>query len=298
MLNADLSSLPRSHVVLHVDESNVTTFLGLIFLRFIPATYGPYVQRYLMAESGEQLRKTLFRISFVDLFLNIMIYTIGLVVVVRTSGFAIGSDTVLSYFINNCVPYLLKSFMIAGMFAIIMSTADSWLNNMAVLMGHDIYSRLGSYKGEDVQVEIGRKMTCGIAIVAICAAYCIDSIVNAIWMAYNFWEPLVMIPLCAGFMGIRTAEASYQASVMGGIFGVYMGYMYVGELGTVTIASGVICNVIAFSLVHQFVKKYRPHLIPAPLVASSHNDMQWQTNSTSHDEVACSIECVREYKSI
>ena len=39
--------------------------------------------------------------------------------------------------------------------------------------------------------------------------------------------------------------------------------MYAGELGTISVATGVIMNAIIFALTHCLVKKYKPHLISA-----------------------------------
>jgi Na+/proline symporter len=189
----------------------------------------------------------------------LLIYTIGLIVVVNAPGL-IDPNTTISYFINNCVPSFVKGLMVAAMFAVMMSTIDSWLNTTAVLIGHDIFGRL--YPKSRKQIMVGKQATVIVGAIAMLLAFNIHSIVGAIWTAYNFWEPMIMVPLCAGFMGFRTASESYFASLVGGILGISIGYLYAGELGTISIAFGVIISTIIFYFAHLYIKTYKLHLIP------------------------------------
>ncbi len=50
----------------------------------------------------------------------------------------IKANHALPHVINQVIPWGLKGFAIAGLFAIIMSTGDSWLNSGGILFSHNV----------------------------------------------------------------------------------------------------------------------------------------------------------------
>ncbi len=257
-INNLIDKLPSTHKELHLHSGNISVFFSIILFRLIPVTYGPFIQRYLMADNRKQLRSTFKSIAYVDFIFSLMIYMIGLIVVVKSPEMT--PINAFSYFMHNCVPQVVGTMLVVGMFAIIMSTADSWLHATATLIGYDLTNRW--YDNEGRRMRMIKKSTIIIGILSMFFALHMDDIVKTTWMICNIWEPIVLIPLCAGFMGFRTANVTYGISVMGGVLGVVMGYMYAGELGTISVATGVIMNAFVFALTHCLIKKYRPHLMP------------------------------------
>ena len=213
-----IDKLPSTHTAVHIDHSNVALFFSIILFRLIPVTYGPFIQRYLMVSGRKQLRSVFKNIAVIDLIFMGLIYMIGLIVVVKAPELA--PTDVFSYFMHNCVPRVVKTMLVVGMFVIIMSTVDSWLHTTAVLVGYDIFGRdflRKKYRNERRQMNIIRGSTIVIGSLSVLCALHITDIVKTIWMICNIWDPLILVPLCAGFMGFRTANITYGISVIGGI---------------------------------------------------------------------------------
>ncbi len=100
----------------------------------------PMVQRMLMAEDSKQLKKMFFTGAIVTPILTILVMFIGL------SAFAlypdIPSKEALPHIINKVLPVGVKGLAIAGILAVIMSTADSFLNASAISFTHDVVKPL------------------------------------------------------------------------------------------------------------------------------------------------------------
>lgn len=61
---------------------------------------------------------------------------------IRAQALEIDPNTAFIYFIANHLMIGIKGVVIAGLLAVIMSTADSWLNTTSVLCSHDIVGKL------------------------------------------------------------------------------------------------------------------------------------------------------------
>lgn len=258
-VKAMIAKLPQTHKEVRIYDGNFLVFISILIFRFFPVTQGPFVQRYLMAESKKELKKAFRSIGILDLIFTTMVHIMGFIVVCRFPN--IDSAQTFSYFLRFCIPEFVQCLLMAAMFAIIISTIDSWLNSTAFLIGHDIYGRLFSYSQEK-QAKITKVSTTITGLLSLLIALKMNSIVETVWLICNVWDPIIMIPLCVGFMGFRTAKLTYIVSVVSGAIGVLTGYIVAGELGTISIAFGVVFNTIGFFSTHYFyIKPKRPDLI-------------------------------------
>ena len=101
------------------------------------------MQRFLLSRSTKQLVNCIKVVVGLDIFFVITISLIGFLVRVKAPN--IDPSTSLLHFIANYLCIGVKGLVIAGLLAVTMSTADSWLNTTSILIAHDIIKKLNLY---------------------------------------------------------------------------------------------------------------------------------------------------------
>ena len=95
-----------------------------------------------------------------------------------------------------------------------------------------------------------------VGILAIVFAIKIKSILDILIYSYNFWSPIVLVPLVVAILGGKVTKTQFYWGMTGGIIGV-AGWNFVlnspFEIDGLII--GVIGNAILFTLGKFFTKK-------------------------------------------
>jgi Na+/proline symporter/signal transduction histidine kinase len=132
-----------------VEYSFLATFWMMPFSLLLPI----FVQRFLMCSDSKELRHmgltwVLFRLVFI-----VMLGIIGLSGVVLLSDVSSGKE-VIPALMKNYLPIGLKGLAITTFFAIIMSTADSYLNAAAVLISEIMMNKGEREKRDRRELDI------------------------------------------------------------------------------------------------------------------------------------------------
>lgn len=152
--------LPKEMTTLNLNKDNIWLFLSLIFYNFLPETGGTYIQRFLLSRSSKQLVNCIRVIAGLNVFFTITICLIGFFI--KATAPNIDPNTALVNFIANHLFVGIKGLVIVGLLAVIMSTADSWLNTTSVLITHDIIRKFISLS-ERQSLVVARCFTVVIA---------------------------------------------------------------------------------------------------------------------------------------
>lgn len=135
-----IQSLPKEMFTLNINKENIWLFLGFMFYNLLPQSCGTFIQRFLISKDTVQLTKCMKIVAMLHIPLAAIICSIGFMIKAKAPD--ISPSTAFVYFIENYVSIGLKGVIIAGILAVIMSTADSWLNTTSVLTVHDIIRKL------------------------------------------------------------------------------------------------------------------------------------------------------------
>jgi SSS family solute:Na+ symporter len=159
--------------------------------------------------------------------------------------------------IQQVLPVGIRGFVVAGIISVVMSSADSFLNSASVAFTNDI---VAPFKKEKIQGKDGlftaRMATLITGSLAMLFAIKIKSILDILIYAYNFWAPIIMIPLAATLLGVRATTRTFLAGAIAGISGVFIWNQLLGKPGGFDgLIIGVFCNIMVFSLVHKFSAK-------------------------------------------
>ena len=117
-------------------EFSLPIAIGLITASLLPEIAAPFMQRYLMLADNTKALKLVFKKLFmVAIPLMLSICLIGYLIIVKSPDKTLVSDIIFSYI--DWLPLGVKGMMISGLFAIIMSTADSHMNAASVVISND-----------------------------------------------------------------------------------------------------------------------------------------------------------------
>ncbi|MDJ1258069.1 MAG: sodium:solute symporter family protein, partial [Candidatus Midichloria sp.] len=243
--------LPKEVLTIDLNKSNIWLFFSFILYNFLPETGGTYVQRFLLSRNSKQLVSCIYTAAFLSIFFVITICLVGFFI--RAKAPNIDPNAAFIYFIANHLCIGIKGLVIIGLLAVIMSTADSWLNTTSVLITHDIISKFIDLH-ERQSLIVARCSTFIIAILAILLSLSGKGVIELEWLGGNFWGPIIIIPLSAGFLRFRTNSKSFMASVVLAItFTCVSGYI-VGDFATISLMCGMIGSAIGLFGMHRWQK--------------------------------------------
>lgn len=128
--------------------------------------------------------------------------------------------------------------VIAGLLAVVMSAADSWLNNASSLCPYEVVNKFVILTNSQALL-VARMCTAIIAVLAVCLSFFEKGIMELNWIAGNLWSSLIMVPLVAGFLKFRTNSQSFIVGIIVSIiFTCISGYV-VNALATISLMWGV-----------------------------------------------------------
>lgn len=184
--------------------------LGLFFLA------PPYIQRMLMSQDDRKVKKMFYLGAGYWIFLSVMIVLIGL------GAFIVFPDAspryIMPHVLLNLFPQKAISFLVVGLLAIVMSTADSYLNSASISVTHDLLKPLGEkMKINFDEFKIIKYVTIIIGLFAILISY-LAYFKNLNLRQLLFYNDTLIasiaVPFIAGIMNIKTDKRSFWLSVI------------------------------------------------------------------------------------
>lgn len=231
-------------------------FLSLVFYSISPGCGGAFVQKFLMAEDAKQLKKALNIISILHIPFIILMCLIGFVIKIKFPD--INSELAFNYFISHYLPIGLNGLLIAGMLAVMMSTADSWINNASITFAHDIIKQIHANISEKQEVLLARGFTVFIGMISIALATTDKGVLDLLWLTDNFWDPLILVPLIAGINQFRCNSRSYIISVIFALIFISFGVSLTGDFSTISFSLGILGSALGLFGSH-FIQHYTKH---------------------------------------
>jgi Na+/proline symporter len=174
-------------------------------------TSPPIFQRLLMANNSKQLRNQYLIISVFHPVLQLVIMLIGL------AGFilypTIKANDLVPHIIQELLPIGGKGLAIAGIIALVMSTADSYLHAAGLVFTNDILKPICNMRGWKVnELKWAKQSTIVIGIVTSIIALQSTSMLGLSLLAFKFTGPLLMFPLIATIRGFRIDKKTFYSA--------------------------------------------------------------------------------------
>ena len=243
------TAVPAGHFSIPAEGMTIGAFLSL-FLTFLlgETLVPPYVQRLFMArDATHTARGTMLSGVFSIPFFAIT-GAIGLVALALEPE--LNPNLAMPYVIRTVLPAGVRAVVIAGVISIVMSSADSFLNGAATCCMNDVVKPLRKNPISQTRELLLAKLTnCLVGILAVVFAIKIPSILDILIYAYNFWAPIIVVPLAAVLLGLRVTKAGFLAGALAGAAGTLTwNHVLKTPSGIEGLAVGVFCNLFFFLL--------------------------------------------------
>ena len=256
-LDGIYAALGNNYFSLNMSSKEWMTFLSIVIFNSIPGMAPPIIQRSLMINNKENTI-TIFKIcGLLTIPLFSMIALLGLSA--KAQGLDASSNGALEILLNG-LPHGIKGIVLAGLFAIVMSTADAYLNTAGIAFTRNILKKINS---SFESLKTLRISTLLLGIIAIPVAASDINIVDLFLAVSNFWTPVILVPMIIGYYNlVPTCQLIFMLSLIGGCLFTILGFLYVGSLGAITTVLGVIGSALTVFVYIYITSRQRLSLGP------------------------------------
>ncbi len=250
--------VPAAHLRLPSEPLALLALLSL-FLTFMlgETLVPPYLQRLLIGKSSKDVSRGSLLSGLFSIPFFAVTGLIGLVALAMQPG--LDANLAMPYVIQEAVPPILQGIVAAAIVSIIMSSADSFLNSASIAFSNDIVAPLRktplSVKAE---LRLTQWVTLLVGVLSIIFALSIDSVIDILIYAYNFWAPTVLVPLCMAVLGFYVSQRRFIAGAIAGIsVAIIWNTLLGGPLNVDGLVLGTAANLLAFVAIdRQAAKSY------------------------------------------
>lgn len=243
--HALFESLPKEKLSLSLNSEEIRLELFTIFIYCLPYMSPAVMQRLLMAKNTQQTQRSFRIAALIDVPFYLVLALIALCVAVLNPS--LDPTLVMPYMIDNHLPVLFKGLAIAGILAIVMSTADSYLTSASVTLVHDVVKPLYPGDLQDKQeLLLMRISTVLIGGIAAANAIYFKSIMAIHFNAASIWVPVILFPMVALMLG---KSKDLRAFLVAGIAGFAFTYLWAAIFPKInSLFPGLFFNALVFWL--------------------------------------------------
>ncbi|SDR33292.1 sodium:solute symporter family protein [Pseudovibrio sp. Tun.PSC04-5.I4] len=249
-LEALYNAVPADRLTLPGPDFGWIGLIGLILVFMFGETLvPPYMQRLLAGKTAKAAaRGTLYSGLFSFLFFAIT-GAIGLVALAMAPD--LNPNNAMPYVIMMVLPPVLKGLVFSGVIAIVMSSADSYLNSASIAFVNDIVLPLRSRAiKEETLLFIAKIVTLCVGLLSILFAVSIESILDILIYAYNYWAPILLVPLVSAIYGLRKGTVPFLGGAVAGVLVTLLWQTVLDSPGEIPgLVIGVLVNLLVFCLV-------------------------------------------------
>lgn len=164
----------------------------------------------------------------------------------------------ISYLIQTVLPFWGIVIVIFGMIAVIMSSADSYLNSAAVALVQDILKPLKQNRlSRRSLLSLGKLTTFIIGLCAFFVASAGQGILSLLLYTFKFWGPVVLPQIVAIFFSRKCYPQSFSlACIVGAIVVVGWEVFALEPISHMdSLIPGILVNGIVYKIIHSHLSK-------------------------------------------
>jgi Na+/proline symporter/signal transduction histidine kinase len=227
--------------------TTLTIFLYFLIPGLSPATF----QRITMASNITQVQRSFCFAAVVLLLVELLIAWIAILVLSQDAN--LDPNNLVNYIIDNYAYVGLKGLIVIGIMAMVMSTADSYINSAAVLFAHDVCKPLG-FASEKNELFLSRFFSIMLGSIALAFTFSGASFLNLFLLGYSFYMIVVTIPFIMAILGFRSTTKSVIIGMAAGVFTVLI-WSHFGQPEIDSVLPGMVANMIAFVGSHYLLRQ-------------------------------------------
>lgn len=243
------AALPDDMLTINFETQSIATFCGFIFYALLPVANTTFIQRFLMARNAIKLKKVFLNTALIAFPFTAVMVLMGLMA--RVLAPEIEPNQALYFLISEYMPIGMVGLMISGLLAVIMSTANTWLNSASVIIAKDIFQVVNPNISSNKLLLSAQLSNIGITSLAIIVAMQSGSIMELVWLTDNFWIPIMFVPIIFAFNGGNTTPATFIISMIAAVIATTLTWYVEGSLDTLSLLFGTLSSFVAFVIAHN-----------------------------------------------
>jgi SSS family solute:Na+ symporter len=226
----------------------ITLFLSFLFA---DALIPPVVQRLLMVQKPSHAKLGYGMGSIITLGLVVMAGMFGMIAHILNP--TMQATGIINYLAQTVLPLWGMIIVVFGLMAVIMSSADSYLNSAAVALVNDIMKPLRRDISQKELLTLGKMTTLVIGLCAFCLTLIGGGILPLLLYTFKFWGPMVLPQILAIFFGkTHYAQAFFASCAAGALVVVGWEVFDLEALCNMdSLIPGIVANGLAYILMHK-----------------------------------------------
>ncbi|WP_342637563.1 sodium:solute symporter family transporter [Orientia tsutsugamushi] len=240
-------------ILLDYHNINTLKYYGVFFYCIMPCFDPAMFHRVLLARSTVQAAKAFKIMTFMYLLFCVFSGFIGLTLL--SSHQHIEASNLVPYIIDSYAYPGFKGLVVIGISAMLMSTADSYINSASIIFVNDLCKPLGLFQNnEKLEFKAVRIFAVFIGVVGLYMALLQKNLLDVLLFGASFSTAIVGIPLMFTILGFRTTTRVILSGMIAGIATVFIWNKYfnaalpIGDLMPATIANFVVMMIMHYCL--------------------------------------------------
>lgn len=244
----------------YLNPFNGTTPAGFVSLfccmMLGEALVPPYTQRLLIGKNSRSTARGTVLSGLFSIPFFVITGLIGLTAYVLEASSQ--AATAMPELIRAVLPTGVRGVVMAAMVSIMLSAADSFLNSASISLVCDTLMPLRPGMTGRQQLRALRLTNLLTGIAAVAVSYAVPDVFGILILAYSFWSPLVLVPLAAGFLGVRSNGRAFRYALLTGlVLTVAWNFVLGKPFGIDGSVIGVLGNLAVFTACTRAVGRYR-----------------------------------------
>lgn len=243
----------KSLAINNYDKIQQYTWQVILCLFGFQVLYPALFHKVLLGRNKQQVQTALAITLLIQLLFFIFMAIIGLVLL--SVGIEVKDMSFLQVIVDQYSYSGFKGFIIVGIAAMIMSTADSHINSCAVICVNDILNVIGLIKKDNSLSNIKAAQICSIivGILALSIALWQQGMLHIMQIGLIANTP-VLLTLLMIILGFRTTPRVMLLGIIFSILGAIKAYYYSNILGFAGV-SGLACGMAVMIGIHYILRE-------------------------------------------
>tara|TARA_B100001248_G_scaffold262537_1_gene259243 strand:+ start:10577 stop:11995 length:1419 start_codon:yes stop_codon:yes gene_type:complete len=217
-----LANVPLEHLTISPSQENFWDHVMLFFMFLLVGSFHPsFMQRWLIAKDKKQALIATRLTGIISIPFFTVVGLIGLVVLSLEP--TMDPNSAMPYMIDVMLPVGIKGLTIAGIMAVIMSTADSELNIAGISLIHDVINPLRKQPLSDAsELKITRISTFLLGVSTVVVSLNFSTIIDILLYTRNFWVPTIVPALVIGLAGYKGSPRCFWGGFFVGVISLLL----------------------------------------------------------------------------
>jgi Na+/proline symporter len=209
-----IAAIPSEKISLFDNDdlllATISATLGFTVMNMFPT----FIQRSLISRNSATTSKAIYLKSIIYAFFLVFITINGLLAFVIFPEAK--ASLALPQLIDHIIPVGIQGFVIVGLLAAVMSTADSDLNITSITLVKDFLNPIFHINDQNKMLFLARILNIFIGSAAILIALCFERVADLVIFVAGFWGPVILAPLILALFDIVISKNAFAISCLFG----------------------------------------------------------------------------------